>query len=126
MTKAATIHSFYSSFGIGAYEENAIYTITPAPSFPYLTYELVTDSFSDSKIPLSISLWYRSSSWVEANAKAEEISSVIGQGGVILNCDGGHIWITRNSPFAQRMGDDMDYMIKRIIINLSAEFWTEN
>jgi hypothetical protein len=126
MTKVAALHSFFSNFGINAYEETAIYDLTPAPDFPYLTYEITTDSFSESKTPLNISLWYRSGSWVDANAKAEEISAEIGEGGKIINCDSGNIWITRGSPFAQRMGDDTDSKIKRIIISLSVEFWTEN
>lgn len=126
MTKAAAIHSFFNSFGLEAYEETAVHTVTPAPAFPYITYELITDGDMESKTPFTVSLWYRSSSWVNANAKAEEISKAISAGGKILDFDEGHIWITRNSPFAQRMGDESDDMVKRIILNLSAEYWTEN
>jgi hypothetical protein len=126
MTKAAAIHSFFNSFGLEAYEETSVHTLPTAPLFPYITYELITDGNMDSKIPFTISLWYRSKLWVNANAKAEEISKAISSGGIILDFDEGHIWITRNSPFAQRMGDESDDMVKRIILNLSAEFWAEN
>lgn len=126
MTKAAAIYQFFSGFGLPAYEENSVYDMDDMPDFPYITYELNTDSFSNNSISLSCSLWYRSTSWVQCNAKAEEISEAIGQGGVILPCDGGYIWIKRSSPFAQSMGDDSDDMIKRKYINISAEFLTAN
>lgn len=124
MTKAAAIYQFWAGFGLSAYEENSVYSFDETPKFPYLTYELNTDAFSDNSVSLSCSLWYRSTSWVQANAKAEEISKTIGQSGVILNCDGGYIWIRRGSPFTQSMGDDSDDMIKRKYINISAVFFT--
>ena len=125
MTKAAAIYKFWSSFGLDTYEENSVYSMDEKPPFPYITYELNTDSF-DSDIALSASLWYRSSSWVKANAKAEEISAEIGRGGKLISCDDGYIWIKRRSPFSQAMGDDSDDMIKRILISISVEFLTEN
>lgn len=126
MTKAAAIYQFWSSFGLDAYEENSVYAFGGELPFPYITYELNTDSFGDSGIPLSASLWYRSTSWVQANAKAEEISAEIGRGGKFILCDGGYIWIKRRRPFSQPMGDDSDDMIKRILISISVEFLTEN
>lgn len=123
MTKAAAIQGFWESFGLTAYEENAVPTGDGAPEFPYITYEFISDSFG-ADIALTGSLWYRSTSWVAANAKAEEISRYIGRGGVMLSCDDGAIWIRRGSPFAQNMGDDSDDKIKRKYINLTAEFVT--
>lgn len=123
MTKAAAIQSFWQSFELEAYEENSLPTGDYAPEQPYITYELITDSF-DSDVPLTGSLWYRSSSWIEANAKSEEISRYIGRGGVILPCDGGAVWIRRGSPFSQGMGDDNDDMLKRKYINITADFLT--
>ncbi len=120
MTKAAAIYKFYSSFGLSAFEENAV------PSdveYPYLTYELITDSLG-AEIALSFSIWYRSESWTQANAKEKEISAAIGRGGKILPCDGGAIWLKRALPFAQRTGDDSDEQVKRIYFNVSAEFLT--
>lgn len=127
MTKAQAMYNFYSSFGLPAYEENSVPTTDEggAPEFPYITYELDTDGFG-SEVALTASIWYRTSSWSEANAKAEKISEYIGRGGVTLSCDGGAIWIKRGKPFAQRMGDDSDNMIKRIYMNISVEFLTEN
>ncbi len=124
MTKAEVFYQFWSSFGLDTYEENSVYQMDESPSFPYLTYELNTDSFSDFSTALSCSLWYRSTSWVEANEKVEEISKAIGIGGKMLKCDGGYIWIKRGSPFAQSMGDDSDDLIKRKYISISADFFT--
>ena len=120
MTKAAAIYQFWNSFGLTAYEEN---TVPTDADFPYITYQLVTDSF-DREIPLTASLWYRSESWTAINAKTEEISQEISRGGKILSCDGGAIWLKRGQPFAQNMGDESDNLIKRKYINITAEFMT--
>ena len=122
MTKAAAIYAFWSSFGLIAYEEN---TVPTDAAFPYLTYQLVTDSF-DREVVASASLWYRSQSWTDINAKTEEISAYIGMGGKIITCDGGKIWIKRGQPFAQNMGDESDDLIRRKYINVSLEFFTVN
>lgn len=119
MTKSAAIYQFWGTF-LTAYEEN---TVPENATFPYITYQLVTDSF-DTDVQMTASIWYRGSSWIEANAKAEEISNYIGRGGVFLNCDGGKIWIKRGTPFAQNMGDDTDNLIKRKYLNITAEFFT--
>ena len=120
MTKAAAIYQFWSSFGLTAYEEN---TVPTDAAFPYITYQLVTDSF-DLEIPLTSSIWYRSESWAGINAKTEEISQTIIRGGKIIPCDGGAIWIKRGHPFAQNMRDESDDLIKRKYLNITAEFMT--
>ena len=120
MTKAAAIYQFWNSFGLTAYEENSV---PDDAAFPYITYQLVTDSF-DSEIPITASLWYRSESWTGINAKTEEISQTISRGGKIILCDGGAIWLKRGQPFAQSMGDESDDLIKRKYLNITAEFMT--
>ena len=120
MTKAAAIYQFWSSFGLTAYEEN---TVPTDASFPYITYQLVTDSF-DREIPLTASIWYRSESWAGINSKTEEISQTISRGGKVISCDGGAIWLKRGQPFAQSMGDESDDLIKRKYLNITAEFMT--
>ena len=120
MTKAAAIYQFWNSFGLAAYEENSV---PDDATFPYITYQLVTDSF-DREIPLTASLWYRSESWTDINAKTEEISQKISRGGKIIPCDVGAIWLKRGQPFAQSMGDESDNLIKRKYLNITAEFMT--
>ena len=122
MTKAAAIYQFWNSFGLTAYEEN---TVPTDAALPYITYQLVTDSF-DREIPITASLWYRSESWNAINAKTEEISQKISRGGKIVACDGGAIWLKRGQPFAQSMGDESDDLIKRKYLNITAEFMTDD
>lgn len=122
-TKAATIYEFWNSFKMPAYEENSVPTGEDAPKFPYITYQLVSDSLGN-EVVMTASLWYRGSSWVEANAKTEEISQRIGRKGAVLDCNGGKVWIKRGTPFAQNMGDESDNLIKRKYLNITAEYLT--
>lgn len=122
-TKAATIYEFWNNFEMPAYEENSVPTGEDAPKFPYITYQLVTDSLGN-EVAMTASLWYRGTSWVEANAKTEEISQRIGRKGAVLDCNGGKVWIKRGTPFAQNMGDESDNLIKRKYLNITAEYLT--
>ena len=123
MTKAAALYNFWSGFGLPAYEETSVPTGEDAPAFPYITYKVVTDGFGGD-VALTASVWYRSESWLGINAKTEEIGKHLGRGGRVIPCDGGAIWLKRGQPFAQSMGDDADDMVRRIYINLTAEFLT--
>ena len=130
MTKAAAIYQFWNSFGIKAYEENTVIDADEdgnpvEPVFPYITYQLVTDSF-DREVAATASLWYRGESWTAINAKTEEISKKIGASGKKIAVDGGGIWIKRGQPFAQNMGDESDDLIKRKYINISIVFITQD
>ena len=120
MTKASAIYQFWNSFGLTAYEEN---TVPTDATFPYITYQLVTDGF-DREIPITASIWYRSESWTAINANTEDISQKISRGGKVIPCDDGAIWMKRGQPFAQSMGDESDNLIKRKYLNITAEFMT--
>ena len=122
MPKAAAIYRFWSGFGLTAYEEN---TVPTDAVFPYVTYQLVTDSF-DREVAATASLWYRGESWTAINAKTEEISKKIGATGKKIAVDGGGIWIKRGQPFAQNMGDESGDLIKRKYINISIVFITQD
>ena len=119
MTKAAVIYQFWSGFGLTAYEEN---TAPTDAAFPYITYQLVTDSF-DRDVATAASLWYRGESWVDINAKTEQISEHIDSMDPI-KCDGGRVWIKRGTPFAQYMGDESDNLIRRKYLNITVEYLT--
>ena len=127
MTKAEAFYNFFSSFGIDAYEEDSVPQSPNAPSFPYITYSLVLDSFGrDTSVTANI--WYRNRSGYSAIPdlirKVDDISRAVGRGGVMIRCDGGAIWIRRGAPFSQIMGDPEDELIKRAYINLTAETLT--
>jgi hypothetical protein len=123
VTKAGAIQWFWGAFDIPAYEENAVPTGEDAPAFPYITYQFVSDVLG-YPVAMTASIWYRSTSWVDANAKAEQVSKWIGRSGKIVPCDGGAVWIRRGSPFSQSMRDATDDSIKRKVINITAEYLT--
>ena len=130
MTKAAAINEFWNGFGLKAFEENTLLDMDEngqeiKPEFPYITYQLVTDSF-DREVAATANIWYRTTGWKAINAKTEEISRYIGGGGRLIDCDGGFIWLKRGSPFAQNMGDESDDLIKRKYINVTVEYMTAN
>ena len=123
MTKAASLHQFFSSFGMPAY------TATSVPNdvtFPYLTYELITSAWGGEPVGLTVNLWFYTTSEAVPNAKAEELSEAIGLGGKILRCDGGYIWLKRGSPWCQSLSDETRPSIKRRYINVTAEYLTKN
>lgn len=125
MTKAKAIHDFWASFGLKAYEETTVPTGESQPEPPYITYASRTDSIGNV-ISLTGSVWYRSMSWLTVEAKAEEIARKVGESGFyVAKVDGGYLWITKGSPFAQRIADPNDDTLRRIYINLQGEFLTE-
>ena len=110
MDKAQALYTFWSSFGLLAYDQ---YTVPDSANMPYITYETQTGSFDDTPKQLTASLWYRSSSWAGIEAMKEAIYTHIGRGGVQIPYTNGTIWIKRGDNFAQRMNDDTDDMIRR-------------
>jgi len=123
MTKAATLHKFFSSFGMTAY---AATSVPHDVTFPYLTYELITGAWDNQEIGLTVNLWFYTTGETEPNAKAQELSDAIGFGGKVIPCDGGYIWIKRGSPWCQSLNDGNDPNIKRRYINVTVEYLTEN
>lgn len=120
MNKEQALQAFYASFDWPAYDEN---TVPDDAELPYITYEVSTDNIGTA-VFLSASLWDRSTSWGTVTQKLQEIAAYLGNHGITLPYDGGAIWMTRGSPFAQRLADDDD-TIRRIMINLQAEFISE-
>jgi hypothetical protein len=117
INKWQAIQRFWEGFEIPAYDQNSVPDDAVAP---YITYEAKVADFENA-LPLSGSIWYRSSSWRDISLKADEIAQSLKQ---IIKIDGGYMFITRGSPFAQRLNDPND-TVKRIYINLMVEFYTE-
>lgn len=120
MNVIQSLHNFWSSFGLVAYDEQ---TVPDNAQLPYITYEASKDFFG-STIAQSASIWYHSPSWVDITAKEAEIADYIGRGGRMIACDEGAFWIKRGEPWAQRMTDPSDDMIRRIVLNLEVDFLT--
>lgn len=118
MNTAQALQLFWSSFNLPAYDEN---TVPDKAALPYITYE-VGDDFFGEQVARSASLWYRSTSWEDITRKEQEIASYIRRGGRMISVDGGAIWIKRGTPWAQRMAEPSDSMVRRIVLNYEIEF----
>ena len=121
MDKAQALNEFWNGFGLPAYDEN---TVPTGIGFPYITYEVATDSIGNSTA-LRASLWYRSPSWAEIQRKSDEIAEYIVKmypSAIKLNT--GRLYIAKGRPFAQRMNDPEDKSIRRIVLNIEAEYLT--
>ena len=118
MDKLQAYHAFWSSFGLKAYDETSV---PDTATLPYITYEASSDFFG-TDLAMTASLWYRSTSWADITAKEKAIASDIGRGGKIVSYTGGGIWIRRGTPWAQRMPDSTDDMVRRIVLNVIIEF----
>lgn len=123
MTKEAALKQFFASFGLPAYPSTAV---PKDVEFPYLTYDAPVSAWEDGEVGITANLWFYTSQESPPNAKAREISEAIGQGGKMIPCDGGYIWLKRGSPFSQPLRDEADPNIKRRYINISAEYFTLN
>ena len=121
MTKEQALDNFWRSFGMTAYDETNVPEDAP---FPRLTYEVALDNFG-GEVALTATLWYYSTTWKDISEKAQEIADDITRGGKIIATDGGAIWIKRGNPFAQRMPDNND-SLRRIVLNITAEYLTSN
>ena len=119
MDKAQAIFNFWSGFGLTAYDEH---TVPDDAVMPYITYSMSAGALDD-RLPLSASLWYRTSSWEAISKKADEIAEALGYSGIIQRIDDGFVYIIRGAPFAQRMSDPEDSLIRRIYINIVVEFF---
>lgn len=118
MDKWQALHSFWNGFGIPAYDA---LTVPDNAVAPYITYDAAVGEF-ESVVELTASIWYHSTSWAEISRKADEIAKSI-KPYLIFPVENGYIYITKGSPFAQRMADEQDRM-KRVYLVLQAEFFT--
>lgn len=128
MNKIQTLNAFWNSFGLKAYDETSV------PEYitddqgnkvklepPYITYEVSSDNFGNTLMQ-SASIWYRSSSWEEISLKEQEIAEYITRGGRTLAYDGGAMWLQMGTPWAQRMSEPSDDMVRRIVLSVLVEF----
>lgn len=121
MDKHQALYAFWSSFGLPAYDQ---YTVPDGTALPYLTYEDVTDSLGNV-VNMTASLWYRDNSWTAISRKAQQIADTIeAMYPITLPLDTGRVYLTRGRPWAQRMNEPDDSGIRRVVLNLQAEYLT--
>ena len=120
MDKAQAIDAFWNRF-LPAYDEN---TVPSDIKMPYITYSVATDSLGGF-LSMTASLWYRSDSWAEISRKAEEIAEFIAKmNPPSIPLDNGRLYISKGLPFAQRMSEPSDSAVRRIVLQINAEFLT--
>lgn len=121
MDKQQAIDTFWNSFGIPAYDENSV---PDDAVMPYITYNVISDSL-DSVVNLYANLWYSSMSWKDISLKSEEIAErIVKMNPPSIAIDNGRLYLAKGKPFAQRMSEPEDDKIRRIYINVQAEFLT--
>lgn len=119
MDKAQALQTFWESFGIPAYEQT---TVPESATMPYITYSVSTDSL-DNVVNMYASVWYHSTSWEDISKKTEQIARyIVGMNPPSIKFDGGRLYIAKGTPFAQRMTDPNDDMIRRMYLNIQAEY----
>lgn len=118
--KWQALNTFWNSFSIPAYDEN---TVPDDAQMPYITYGGATDSW-DYEVPMTASIWYRTTSWSAISQKAEEVAKAIGEHGYYITpIDKGFMVIRKNNVFAQRMNDPDD-SVRRILLSIMVEYLT--
>lgn len=123
MTIGQALQEFFEGFGMKAYPTTAVPNSQDL-TFPYLTYETPRSYFGGGEVNCTVNMWFYTSSEAAASAKADELSAVIGRGGLILHCDDGALWLRRGSPWVQSLSEAQNNNYKRRIFNLTIEFFT--
>lgn len=117
MDKVQALHSFWSSFGIKAYDES---TVPDDAKMPYITYEVTVGDYGED-VASSASVWYYGDSWKPIEDKMKQIDEGLPNGGTCVSYDEGNIWIKRGAPYKQRVPDSND-MVRRYYINVMIEY----
>lgn len=132
MNKQQAYNAFWSDFGVLAFEENSVpddKTIQSmidaglaSSKYPYITYQVIADSF-DSTIYPSASIWDKNTSWERSDLLSNRIAEKIVKM-TPMKLDDGRMFICKGSPFSQHMSEEGDSSIRRIVLNLQVEFFT--
>ena len=120
MDKQQGLYNFWSSFGLPAYDEN---TVPDNAEAPYISYQVIVGDIDRPVFP-SASVWYKSDDWETIDNKVRQILETI-ESLQPIEIDGGYIHITTGAPPAQRMTDPSDSSVKRYLLNIAIEFFTQ-
>lgn len=91
--------------------------------YPYIAYQVLADDMGHPVYPTA-SIYDKSTSWKRIDEVANMISEHI-QTMNTIKLDDGRMFITKGSPFAQHQLESEDLNIRRIILNIGVEFFTE-
>lgn len=119
MTIGQVFNDFYSGFGIGAYPKTAV---PDDVKLPYITYDVIESNWDSTPISQTVQIWYRTASEAIPSAKAKEIKNMIGEGGILLRCEDGYIWLKKGTPWCINSNSNDDNMLKLRQLNVTVEF----
>ena len=126
MKKWEAIYSFFSSFGIPAYEENSVPSGSDKPSFPYIVYEMQQGGFdAENDIALAFSIIDKYDSFVPSYELADTIASTIGNG-LPIEIDDGYVKIAQGRPWAETQRDPEDDTIRRLYSIVWVTYYTNH
>lgn len=114
MEVAKALKTFASGFSIPAY---ATETVPKDIDVPYITYPN-TEPEWDKKASWHMQIWYKTTSYAEMIAKADEICREIGTG-ITISMDNGYLVIYPESPLVQTMVSG-DYRSAYINLSINA------
>lgn len=108
---AKALYKFFNSFDLDAYVE---YNIPDDAELPYITYQLIEPAWNDVGT-IYARVWYRSTSYAAISAKVDEIKAAVGDG-ISLPTDGGAVYLTPGTPYAQNMPMEGDPTLKVVYL----------
>ena len=111
---ATALKTFFSGFGLPAYEAN---TVPEDVQIPYITYSLAEPEW-DQKASMYVQVWDRSRSNTLILQKADQITAEIGTG-LTLELNDGYLVIWPESPLIQ-VNVDGDFRAAYINLSINA------
>ena len=116
MNRYEAQYTFWSSFGVPAYEENSVPDIKDI-KYPYITYPAIGAEVTAQTF-INVSIYTRSSSLKKVTEIAEKVMKRFVEGGAEIRFTGGGFFLTAENTFIQIMGDPNDDLIKRAVLSL--------
>lgn len=116
------LYTFFSSFGLPAYEEGRVPEYGPdgakiAP--PYITVQLIAPAPGE-QAPFYARVWYRDRSNTAINAKVDEIAAALAAGAAIPTAHGA-VYIYAGDNFDQRQAQPGDITLKCAYLSMSVQ-----
>lgn len=128
MTTEQALYSFWSSFGLHAYPEEAVPTGEAegeeAAEPPYITYTIVEPEFGTHATGQA-RIWYRDDGYEEIAKKKNEVLKAIGKG-KLLPAGSGFLCIRPGTPPAQYLPFSEMPEIKVCYLNLQMDAYAMN
>lgn len=132
MNKQQAYSEFWNGFGVLAFEENSAPAVSDVKSIAkslglpediWIAYQVIVDDIGHPVYPTA-SIYSKSTSWERVDLLTNTISERIQKMNTI-KLDDGRMFITKGSPFAQHQLESEELSIRRVILNLGIEFFTE-